>query len=149
MRLQSVLIDVIDRESFLRYGDTVEIHRPDPGKAQRGEDEYRILSRAQSSGWRVAMHCVRTRWTKELYSYESRRLLSPRSGTALLCVAPPGRLQNVQLFLLDVPVTINEGVPHCLLTLSLESWIEIVEPFESRYEARELRKTLIPVGLWD
>ena len=149
MRLQAVAIDFIDRENFLRYGETVEVYRPDPGRAQRGEDEYRTLARVSSNGWKIAVHCVRNRWTDSLFSYNSRRLLSPRRGSVLLCVAPPERREPVQIFVLDCPVLLNPGVPHCLLTLSAESWVEISENFEAQSQPLQLRKALIPAGIWD
>lgn len=149
VRTQSIIIDVIDRESFLRYGDTIEVSHPDPGKARRGEDEYRILLRVGSDGWRVALHCVRMRWSDTLLSYESRRLLTPQQGSALLLVAPPERVQNVQLFILDRAVALNEGIPHRLLTLSLESWVEVAEGYDARFEEMKLRRMLVPAGAWD
>ena len=64
----AVEIEFIDRENFLRFGESVEIARPDPGRAQRGEDELRTLARVSSKGWKIAMHCVRARWTDSLYA---------------------------------------------------------------------------------
>lgn len=148
MRTNAVAIDVIDRESFLRYGDTVEVQRPDPGRAQRGEDEYRTLARVPSTGWRIAMHCVRARYADALHAYDSTRLLSPRAGVTLICVAPPERPDNVQIFVLDRTVTVNSGVPHVLITLSAESWVQVSENFDSRSQAYPLRRTLVPAGIW-
>ena len=149
MRLQAVAIDYIDRENFLRYGETIEVRQPDPGRAQRGEDEYRTLSREASTGWRVSMHCVRARWSKTLQAYDGRRLLTPQSGVALLCVAPPNRPDDVQLFVLDRAVALHAGVPHVLLSLSAESWVQVQENFEARSAPHTLRKTLVPAGVWD
>lgn len=148
MRLTPVTIEFIDRENFLRYGETAEVHRPDPGRAQRGEDEYRILTRVPSNGWRIALHCVRERWTDTLTSHDSRRLLSPREGSVLLCVAPPERPDNVQIFVLDRPVALNAGIPHRLLALSAECWVQITEGFETVSQPHKLRKTLVPAGTW-
>jgi hypothetical protein len=149
MRLQAISIEPINRENFLRFGETLEMYRPDPGKAQRGEDELRTLSRTPSEGWRVGVHCVRARWTDCLYTYDSRRLLSPQRGAALVCVALPERPANVQLFVLDAPLVLNAGIPHCLLTLSAESWIQVGENFETRRQAVPLRKALAPAGIWE
>jgi hypothetical protein len=149
MRLQAVAIEYIDLENFLRYGEAVEVRRPDPGRAQRGEDEYRTLARVPSNGWKIALHCVRARWTDCLYSFDGKRLLSPQRGVLLLCVAPPNRPQNVQLFVLDGPVALNAGIPHALLTLSAESWVQVSEDFESQSQPHKLRKALVPAGTWD
>lgn len=149
MRTQAVPIDAIDRESFLRYGDTVEVQRPDPGRAQRGEDEYRTLARVPSTGWRIALHCVRERYIDLLHSYDSTRMLSPQRGAALLCVAPPERPGDVRLFVLDRAVSVNAGVPHRLVTLSAESWVQVSENFNGQSQPHRLRKTLVPAGLWD
>jgi len=145
----AVPIEFIDRENFLRYGETVEVVRPDPGRAQRGEDEYRTLARINSNGWKIAMHCVRARWTDSLYVYDGRRLLTPQVGTLLLCVAPPDRPQNVQVFVLDRPIALNVGIPHALLTLSAECWVQVCEDFETRSESQKLRKALVPAAVWE
>lgn len=149
MRLQPVQIEFINRENFLRYGETLEVQRAEPGRAQRGEDEYRTLSRTPSSGWRLALHCVRTRWTSSLYTYDSRRALIPQRGALLLCIAPPDRRDEVHIFMLDTPVAVNAGIPHCLLALSAEGWVHVTENFETAREQLPLRKTLVPAGLWD
>lgn len=149
MRTQPVAIEPIGLENFLRYGESVEVRRPDPGKAQRGEDEVRTLARVPSNGWKIALHCVRARWTDCLYAHDGKRLLSPREGVALLAAAPPDRPQGVQLFLLDRPVALNAGVPHALLALSAEAWVQVTENFETRSEPHKLRKALVPAGVWD
>ena len=95
------------------------------------------------------MHCVRERWTDTLYSYDSRRLLTPQEGALLLCAAPPDRPHNVQLFVLDCAVALNAGIPHRLLTLSAEGWVQVSEGFETRSEPHKLRKTLVPAAIWE
>ncbi len=145
----AVTIEFVDRENFLRYGETVEVARPDPGRAQRGEDEYRTLARVNSNGWKIAMHCVRARWTDSLYAYDGRRLLTPQGGALLLCVAPPDRPQNVQVFVLDRPIALNAGIPHALLTLSAECWVQVCEDFETRSQPHKLRKALVPAAVWE
>lgn len=149
MRVSPVPIENLDLEVFLRFGELIEVRRPDPGRAARGEDEYRTMARVPSNGWKIALHCVRTRWTDCLYSFDGKRLLAPQQGVSLLSVAPPDRVQNIQIFLLDRPVILNTHVPHCILTLSGESWVQVCEDFESRSETHRLRKTLVPMGVWE
>ncbi len=149
MRLQVVAIDYLDRENFLRYGEIAEVLRADPGRAQRGEDEYRTLTRIALAGWRVSIHCVRARWTDALHSYDSRRLLTPQKGAVLLVVATPQRLEDVHLFLLDAPVVVNDGVPNALISLSAESLVQVTDAYDARAQSHSLRKALVPAGLWD
>ncbi len=148
MRSQPIAIDVLDRESFLRYGETIEPVQPDQGKLVRGEDEYQVLTRIPSTGWRLALHCVRIRWTDTLYACNNRRILTPQLGTTLICVALPRRTENVQVFLLDRSVMLNPEIPHCLLTLSAESWVQIGESFETQAKEIKLRRTLVPAVFW-
>lgn len=149
MRVAPVPIENLGLEAFLRYGELIEVRRPDPGRAARGEDEYRTIARVPSNGWKIALHCVRTRWTDCLYAFDGKRMLAPQQGVVLLCAAPPDKVQNVQIFLLDRPVVLNLGIPHCVLTLSGESWVQVCEDFEACSEMHKLRKTLVPMGAWE
>ncbi|MDQ3856549.1 MAG: hypothetical protein M3281_09180 [Chloroflexota bacterium] len=148
MRLQAIPIDVITRESFLRYGEPVELHRPDPGRAQRGEDDYRTLGRLASTGWRVSVHCVRARSTDVLNAFDSRRLLTPQTGTALLCVAPPERPEAIEIFVLDRSVLLAPAVPHALVALTLEALVQVSENFNIESRAHPLRRAITAAGVW-
>lgn len=148
VRSQPIAIDVLDRESFLRYGETIELVQPDLGKQSRGEDDYQVLTRIPSTGWRLALHCVRVRWTDVLYVCNNRRIFTPQYGTTLICVALPRRTENVQVFLLDRSVMLNSEIPHCLLTLSAESWVQVGESFDTQAREIKLRRTLVPAVLW-
>lgn len=149
MRFSPIPLEPLDLENFLRFGEIVELRRPDPGRAARGEDEYRSLARVPSNGWKIGLACVRARWTDCLYAYNSRRLLTPQGGILLLCAAPPDKPQNVQIFVLDRPVALNAGIPHFVLTLTAESWLQVCEDFEAQSEQVRLRKALVPAGTWE
>lgn len=135
-------IKTINEKSFSEYGDILE-KKLEGEKV--GNNIFRIISRSKSDGWRAAYLIVRDRLLLKLENHpDSKETFEPVKGSALLCVAPKGKPEKAETFILDKAVVLNEGVWHGILTLSEESEVKICENNEVGIEYFKLSSPIRP-----
>ncbi|MBX6770418.1 MAG: ureidoglycolate lyase [Chloroflexi bacterium] len=137
----------IDPESFAPYGDILALDRPDPERLERGQSEFRIITRSEDpTGWRLAILVVRNREISRLEHHPTTlESFEPVSGLAVLFVAPPENPEAVEAFVLDQPVCLRKGVWHDVLALTREATIKIAENLHVTSEYHPLPAPLRPL----
>ncbi len=140
-------IKFLKEENFKKYG--VILEKKLEGE-KVGDNLFRIISRSKSDGWRAAYLLVRDRVLPKLENHpDSKETFEPVTGSALLCVAPKGKPEAVETFILDKAVVLDEGVWHGILTLSEESEVKICENNEVGIEYYKLESPVKPVLIYE
>jgi len=120
-------IDVLARRG---YGTLIEM----PEEQDRAESRFALVIPPQEAeGWMLGYLMCRSKEARVLHCHPgSKETFEPVRGVAALVVAPPDDPEAVEVFLLDRPVCLNEGVWHVEVTLSAESEIKIVESYSRK-----------------
>ncbi|TFH42087.1 MAG: hypothetical protein E4H01_14000 [Lysobacterales bacterium] len=110
----------ITAADFKKYGTVLEHTRTDV--------EYEPIVTVASRGWIWAMLTFDWKSIKSIQNHPtSKESFEPVFGTTVLVVAPKGAPEQLQAFLLDVPVLLDEGVWHQVLALSATARVKITE----------------------
>ncbi|MCL2499129.1 MAG: ureidoglycolate lyase [Defluviitaleaceae bacterium] len=133
--MKDFLLQTLSRDAFAPFGVLLEHDFPIP----TGRD-FAVVVSAAATGWAVGILALK----KGVAPYLERHLYSkethePLSGTSILIVAAPENPDDYQIFLLDKPVCLNEGVWHQVMALSDEAMIKVVENSEVPPETSENR----------
>jgi len=133
---KSLELKTINKRNFGMYGVILEHVNLAEG--------YEPLIKVNSGGWIWAILTFRNRSLKRLERHPtSKESFEPVSGTSVIALASPGAPDNVELFLLDKPVVLNEGVWHDVMSLSDVSTVKITENNDVTDEYRDLGYSII------
>lgn len=128
----------ITADSFSKYGVVIDLN-PD------SKDGWEIVVRAESPGWRIAVLEFSRKTAKVIENHpSSKESFEPVSGTALLAAAENGSPEDFEVFLLDRPVCLNEGIWHQVISLSATSKVKITENLKVTCEYFELENDITP-----
>lgn len=142
-------IRTITQTSFARYG--VLIRMPPEGDTDKSRSNFAIVLPVRSRGWYIGYLMCRNKEVTALHCHpESKETFEPVRGVPLLVVSPHGAPNECEVFLLDKPVCLFEGVWHAEMTLSDESEIKIIENFSEPVisEDWELPSPIRVAALW-
>lgn len=132
-------ISNITAETFSKYGTVIEF-------TSKMYDGWEILVREEKSGWRIALLEFTRRTTKILENHPtSKESFEPVKGTAILIAAENSAPENFEVFLLDKPVCLNEGIWHQVVSLSEVTQVKITENLEVTCEYYNLPCEITPV----
>jgi len=121
-------VRTITESSFARYG--VLIRMPPEGDTDKSRSNFAIVLPVKSQGWYLGYLMCRNKEVTGLHCHpESKETFEPVRGVPLLVVASPGAPNEYEVFLLDRPVCLFEGVWHAEMTLSDEAEIKIIENY--------------------
>jgi len=113
-------IQHLTREAFAPYGVILGHYHE--------QDGYEIVATIESTGWLWALKTFGNQGLERIDCHpDTRESFEPVWGTSVLVVAPPDRPADLQAFLLDQPVLLNERVWHGLIALSAEARVKITE----------------------
>ena len=111
---------------------------------------WEILVKSENTGWRIAVLEFSTKTARNLECHPlSKESFEPLSGTALLILALNDNPQDFEVFLLDKPVCLNEGIWHQVISCSEASKVKITENLEVTSEYYELNGEIKPVLLFN
>jgi len=121
-------------ESFTGRGYGTLIRMPEEADADKSQSRFALVIPPQKAeGWMLGYLACRSREARVLHCHpDSKETFEPVRGIAALVVAPPDDPEAVEVFILDRPVCLNEGVWHVEITLSVESEIKIVESYAKK-----------------
>jgi ureidoglycolate hydrolase len=139
MQLQS-----ISREKFGRYGVVIDFQPEDPDLIHlEGMQAKLVVKNTQPTGWRIATLHVQQKQAERLERHpDSKESFEPLDGVAMLLVAPPEDPNEIEAFLLDRPIILNEGVWHEIVSLSEGCTVKLVENAEVESDYFILEKPL-------
>lgn len=128
----------LTRETFARYGTILGHYKTNDG--------YESVVTVESTGWIWAVKTFHNRTLEQIDSHpDTRESFEPVWGTSLLVVAPPDSPDDLEVFLLDEPVLLDEHVWHGLIALSAEARVKITENREVTGIAHPLGAAIHPV----
>ena len=140
-------IKVINEKTFSKYGSILE---KKPEGEREGNNLFRIVTRSKSDGWRAAYLVVRDRSISKLENHpDSKETFEPARGCVILCVSLNKNPEEFEVFILDKPVVLNEGIWHGIITLSEESEVKICENIEVGIEYHNLESSVKPVLIYE
>ena len=121
------MAEKITHANFEKYGRVIAYPRQKDKGA--GKNIFHIVLREREpSGWRIAYLVVRekklSRLERHPVSFES---LEPVKGRVRLFVARKKDPREIECFDLSVPVVLNKGVWHGVITIGKEAEIKISE----------------------
>lgn len=126
-------IRFITREAFARYGTVIEL-KP------QSQDGWEVVVKVENSGWRIAVLEFSRHTASMLENHpQSKESFEPLYGTALLIVAENNAPDSFEVFLLDKPVCLFEGIWHQVISLSQVSCVKITENLEVACVFHDLR----------
>ena len=122
-------VRALDAAGFAPYGKVLEIAEPNATMAAEGRNEFKVVDESDNAdGWRLAVQIVRGRELLQVGHHpNSKETFEPVSGTAVICVAPFERPEQLEAFVLDQPVVVDAKVWHGLIALSREAVVKISE----------------------
>lgn len=133
--MKTYTLKTLNSEDFSPYGIIMSHTFANP----TGRD-FHVVSHSSSTGWCLGIlelkRNVAPYLERHLYSKESHE---PLEGTSILIVARPDTPDDYEIFLLDQPVCLNEGVWHQAMALSEKAVIKVVENLEVPPESSETR----------
>jgi len=138
-------IRTIDEASFAPYGDVLDFTSTKPSD-EGAFGRFQIITRSEDpTGWRLALLRFSNRECRRLEQHpSSKESFEPVSGVSLLFLAVPGHPEQVEAFLLDRPVCLNEGVWHDVVALSQSAVVKIAENLNVESEIIELERPWAP-----
>ncbi|HHV98456.1 MAG TPA: hypothetical protein GXX36_02585 [Clostridiaceae bacterium] len=132
-------IKVIQAGNFAKYGKVIEL-------TSNHQDGFDIIVTSESPGWRIAVYEVQRRTTGFMENHPtSKESFEPLYGTALLILAENSNPEDFEVFLLDKPVCLNEGIWHQIITLSEVAAVKITENLEVNSEFYYFENELNPM----
>lgn len=130
-------IKTINKKSFSKYGVVLEHIKL--------KDGYEPLVTVKSRGWIWAIMTFRNKTIKEIECHPtSKESFEPVSGTTLIVLAPPKHPEQIETFLLDKPVMLNEGVWHNIMALSESAAVKITENNDVYKILHDLKGAVVP-----
>jgi ureidoglycolate hydrolase len=134
-------IKYINKENFFKYGVVLEM-------TENAESGFEILLSEKDYGWRIALFKYNTRKASVLENHPtSKESFEPVSGVSLLIVAENKSPEQFEIFILDKPICLYEGVWHQVVTLSQSSMVKITENIEVTSEFYYPENEIKPVVL--
>ncbi|KXA90254.1 hypothetical protein AKJ57_04310 [candidate division MSBL1 archaeon SCGC-AAA259A05] len=134
----------LDSEKFEPYG---RLLLP-PMEEKKERTFFRVLTSVPDSGWRLGYLKMSSREITSIERHKtSKESFVPISGMIVLIVAQPDKPVELEAFILNKPVIMNEGIWHRLLSLTQSSEIEISENHEINTEKIPLKEPLTPALL--
>lgn len=131
-------IKTLSPEAFEPYGKLIAF-------TPKMHDGWEILIEAESPGWRIALLEFSRKSTNVLEHHPtSKESFEPVSGCSLLIVAEHNSPNDYEVFLLDQPICLNEGVWHQVISLSDKTLVKITENLEVSCVYHELSETIMP-----
>lgn len=134
-------INYISKENFSKYGVVLEM-------TESAENGFDILISEKNYGWRIALFEYDRRSTAVLENHPtSKESFEPVRGVSLLIVAENKSPEKFEIFILDKPICLYEGVWHQVVTLSQSSMVKITENIEVTSEFYYPENEIKPVVL--
>ena len=128
---KSLEVKTINKHNFGKYGVILEHVNQVEG--------YEPLIKVDSKGWIWAILTLRSRSIKRLERHPtSKESFEPVSGVGVIALASPEAQDNVELFLLDRAVVLNESIWHEVMSLSDVCIVKITENNDVTDEYRDL-----------
>lgn len=113
-------IKSITKESISKYGILLDHINQ--------EDGYEPLIKVTSRGWIWAILTFKNKTTDYIECHPtSKESFEPVFGTSLIILSIPEDPTQTEVFLLDKPIMLNEGVWHNVITISDVSRVKITE----------------------
>lgn len=132
----------ITPSAFSKYGTVLTF-------TDKCVDGFEIVVRAENTGWRIALLEFSRKTTKVVENHpHSKESFEPISGMSLLMVAENSTPEEFEVFLLDQPICLNEGVWHQVISLSEVSKVKITENLEVECEYHQLQNEVSPFVLY-
>ena len=129
----------ITSDNFGKYGTVIEFT---PGY----REDFEIRVRQDEGGWRLAVFRVPNRCAQLMENHpNTKESFEPLQGTILLIVAENNLPAEFEVFLLDKPICLHEGVWHQVLALSAEAQVKIVENIEVSTEFYYFERDIEPI----
>lgn len=122
LRLQN-----LSPERFETYG---RILLPQEGDPAEGDEvaEFTVVVSVPESGWRLGHLRMSSKKVDSLECHEnSKESFEPLSGMFVLLVAPHNSPEDLEAFVLDKPVILNEGIWHSVLPITQDAEVKISE----------------------
>lgn len=129
-------IHALTHKAIEAYGTIIDARCvKDSGKG----NDFGILLKERSRGWRIGYLIVRDKTIKRLESHpDSLETFEPTKGKLVIAFASHDTPDNVKVFLLDKPVVVKKGVWHEVATLVKRSEVKIFENSELKTEYHNL-----------
>lgn len=106
-------------------------------------NDFGILLKEKSKGWRIGYLILRLKYIKRLERHpDSLETFEPVKGRAIIALAPSGRPDRPEVFLLDRPVVLKKGVWHDVAAISGRCEMKIFENIEVKVEYHNLEKKI-------
>jgi len=103
------------------------------------KNNYGILLKENSKGWRIGYLIVRERVIRRLESHpDSLETFEPVKGRSIIALARQDRSLRPTVFLLDKPVVLKKGIWHDVAAVSRRAEIKIFENKDVTTEYRDL-----------
>lgn len=116
----------ITKDTFSKYG--IVISQSDNSFTGC---HFEILALAESAGWRIGYLLLEKNYIKYMERHmKTKEVYEPVTGTTLLLITSEKDNTNIEIFLLDKAVSINEGIWHQVVAISEISSMRIVENIE-------------------
>jgi len=123
----------LTHEAFSRYGRVLE------PTTEEAKNAFVILEKVVSNGWQMAHSKVTQKYCDGLRCHpNTKETFEPLQGIVALVVSPPNNPDEVEVFLLDKPVIIHEGVWHSNIALSEKAYLRINENLNVVSESHKL-----------
>lgn len=130
----------ITKDNFSKYGVVID------SKPEFIDGKFEVLISEKNYGWRIAIYEYIRKGTKKLENHPtSKESFEPLIGVSLLIVAENPRPSEFEVFLLDKPICLYEGVWHQVLSLSEVAQVKITENYDVNSEFYEFDEEIIPV----
>ncbi len=132
------------KTNFKKYGMILESTKKT--RSSDSKTQYEVLTGSKSEGWLLAYLVVRNRSSKSIQQHPtSKESFEPVKGVCLLIVAPVKAPKNLEIFVLDKPIVLHEGVWHDVVALSEEAEVKIAENMGVTSKTIYFKKPLTPV----
>ncbi len=132
------------KSNFKKYGLILEGTKKT--HSSNSKTQYEVLTGSSSEGWLLAYLVVRNRSSKSIQQHPtSKESFEPVKGVCLLIVAPLKAPQALEIFVLDKPIVLHEGVWHDVVALSEEAEVKIAENSGVTSKTIYFKKPLTPI----
>lgn len=116
-------INVLSSESFKKYGIIIE-----PKISNVEVRSFEVIETAPSEGWRIGiLQLVKDEMTYIERHLKTKETYEPLSGTTIMLVSLQESPHDMEVFLLDKPVCVNEGIWHQVVAISEKAIIKVIE----------------------
>jgi hypothetical protein len=96
-----------------------------------GGNEFGILLKERSSGWRIGYLIMREKYIKSVECHpDSLETFEPVSGRSIIALSKSRQMDKFKYFLLDRPIVLKKNIWHGIAALSRKCEIKIFENIE-------------------